>query len=353
MSPEHNDSTRSSPPALGISLRHPTWDDVPALFEILSEPLGNQMAGIKPRTREAFFARWKDVLADPAINSRVIEIVTPGVEGGGARRELVGSINVIQVPGEARDNIGYWIAREHWGKGIASRALAMFLKEEPRRPLHATASMANPASHRVMLKNGFRLVGSHITAESDRLVARETGEFVLETGGHDLAQTLAVLERTPGVLDALLRGVPSEWTQHNYGERTWCAREVVGHLIVAERDDWVPRLTRIIECGETRPFDPFPHDSTVNTGVLLDELLDEFARLRQRSLREVAAMNLTPVVQCRTGIHPALGRVTVAQLLATWAVHDLHHLRQIALAMAWQYRDSVGPWREYLNTLAR
>lgn len=339
-------------PALEITLRRPTWEDVPVMHEIGTDPAANEMAGTKPRTREAFLARWKEVLADPAVNSRVIEIRPAGSTGP---REFAGTVNVFQAPGETRDSLGYWVARPHWGKGIASRALAMFLLEEPRRPLHATAAMTNGASIRVLTRNGFRLVRTFKGEETDRYLAREVGEFLLETGGHDLAQTTAVLERTPRVLDALLRGTPSRWTTANYGEGTWSATEVVGHLIAAEREDWIPRLRRIIERGESTPFDPFDHTATVKpgSGATLDELLDRFAALREQSLSDLAAMNLTPVMQCRTGTHPALGRVTAAQLLATWATHDLHHLRQIALAMAWQYRDTVGPWRAYLNTLAR
>lgn len=163
-----------------ISLRRPTWDDVPAIFEIVSDPAGNLMARTKPRTREAFMERWKVVLADPAINAQIIEIVPQGPGAAAGAREFAGTISVFQPPGGTRHEIGYWIARPHWGKGIASRALEMFLEEERRRPLHATASMTNLASHRVMLKNGFRLVGRYQSEESDRLMARETAEFVLE-----------------------------------------------------------------------------------------------------------------------------------------------------------------------------
>lgn len=153
------------------------------LFEMVSEPQGNLMAGTKPRTREDFVARWKVVLADPAINAQIIEIITPGMGAGTsgvATREFAGTISVFQAPGQTRNEMGYWIARAHWGKGIASRALELFLLQEPRRPLHATASMTNLASHRVMLKNGFRLVRRYLSEESDRLMARETAEFLLE-----------------------------------------------------------------------------------------------------------------------------------------------------------------------------
>ena len=171
---------------------------------------------------------------------------------------------------------------------------------------------------------------------------------------HSLSQSLEIIERTPAVLRTQLLGLSDPWTHGRYGEGTWSAYEVVGHLIVAERDDWVPRLRRILEHGESRPFDPFPHDATVKDArTPLADLLDEFQRLRAASLRDLRSLNLTAADLDRTGMHPALGRVTAGQLIATWAVHDLHHIRQTCLAMAWQYRDEVGPWRAYLNTLKR
>jgi hypothetical protein len=174
-----------------------------------------------------------------------------------------------------------------------------------------------------------------------------------------LARTIEILERTPSVLRAMVGGVSGWWTAEGYGLGTWSAAEVVGHLIVAEREDWMPRLRRIMEHGERVPFDPFPHDATVPGAAeaaregRLGSLVEEFASLRESSLRDLAGMNLSAEDLARAGTHPALGRVTATQLLATWAVHDLHHLRQIGLAMAWQARGAVGPWRAYLNTLKR
>ncbi len=168
---------------------------------------------------------------------------------------------------------------------------------------------------------------------------------------HDLSRAIEILERTPSVLRSLLAGVSDGWARGRYGEGTWSAAEVVGHLIVAERDDWMPRLRRILEHGEGRPFDPFPHNATDDGLRPLCDQLDEFQRVRAASLRDLKELNLSPTDLERTGMHPALGRVTAGQLLSTWAVHDLHHLRQACLAMAWQYRDDVGPWRAYLNTL--
>lgn len=138
------------------------------LYDLQNDPESNEMAGTKPRTREAFFAVWERVVVDPKINSRVIE-------AGGA---IAGSISCFQA--EGRDCVGYWIARSHWGQGIASRALALFLAEERRRPLHATVARANAASHRILEKCGFRCVGYRMGEETERFIAREIADFVLE-----------------------------------------------------------------------------------------------------------------------------------------------------------------------------
>jgi uncharacterized damage-inducible protein DinB len=168
-----------------------------------------------------------------------------------------------------------------------------------------------------------------------------------------LPNTIATLERTPPTLRALLTGLDPALTQANYGEGTWSAYEVVGHLIVGEREDWIPRARIILEYGPARPFDPFPHDATIHptSGRPLEDLLDEFATLRAANLDTLRAMRLTPDHLALKGTHPALGQVTLAQLLATWATHDLHHTRQICRALAHQSRNLVGPWRDYLNTL--
>jgi uncharacterized damage-inducible protein DinB len=168
-----------------------------------------------------------------------------------------------------------------------------------------------------------------------------------------LGHVESVLERTPRVLDALLRGQQSDWTHGNYGSGTWSAYEVVGHLIVAEKDDWVPRVRMILEQGEARAFDPFPHDAAIHpsSGRSLDALLDEFAARRGESLGVLRGFTLTESDFARRGRHPSLGPVTLGELLSTWAVHDLHHTRQIGRAMAYQARGLVGPWRAYLNTL--
>jgi hypothetical protein len=170
---------------------------------------------------------------------------------------------------------------------------------------------------------------------------------------HKLEETVAVLERMPGTLDALLRGLPEIWIARNEGDKTWSAREVLGHLIHGERTDWMPRARMILEFGESREFEPFDRWGHVqeSEGKALSELLDELARLRAEGLGELRAMQLRPEDLARRGRHPALGVVTLGELLATWAAHDLSHLHQVTRVLAHQYREAVGPWREYLGVM--
>ncbi|MGA7352984.1 MAG: DinB family protein [Acidobacteriaceae bacterium] len=169
----------------------------------------------------------------------------------------------------------------------------------------------------------------------------------------DLDTTTTLLARTPAALDALLRGLPDAWTQSNEGENTWTVFDVVGHLNHGERTDWMPRVQRILEDGETRPFDPFDRFAQFreSKGQTLAQLLDEFTRLRADNLVQLRALDLQPADFTRRGRHPALGVVTLSELLSTWAAHDLTHLHQISRIMAHQSRDAVGPWSKFLGVL--
>jgi hypothetical protein len=169
----------------------------------------------------------------------------------------------------------------------------------------------------------------------------------------NLQDTMALLARTPHVFDALLRDLPEAWTLRNEGAGTWSAYDIVGHLMHGERTDWIPRAKTILEFGETRAFEPFDRwaQERESAGKSLGQLLDEFARLRAEGLGELRAMNLQPEDLERRGRHPAFGVVTLSQLLATWAAHDLTHLHQISRVMAHQYDAAVGPWRAYLGVL--
>jgi hypothetical protein len=168
-----------------------------------------------------------------------------------------------------------------------------------------------------------------------------------------LAEATAVLTRSPATLNAMLRGLPDIWVRSNEGIDTWSAFDIVGHLIFGERTDWMPRVRTVLESGEARPFEPFDRFAQLKQGQdkSLEQLLDDFARLRTENLEALQALNLQPADLIRRGRHPALGVVTLSQLLATWAVHDLTHVHQLSRVMAHRYRDTVGPWNVYLGVL--
>jgi hypothetical protein len=169
----------------------------------------------------------------------------------------------------------------------------------------------------------------------------------------NLQHTIALLARTPAALSALLRELPEAWTHKNEGGDTWTAYDIVGHLVYAERTDWVPRVRMIVQFGEARTFEKFDRLGQVreSQGKSLGQLLDDFAKVRKENLDELRGMNLQKDDFVRRGLHPSLGVVTLSQLLATWAAHDLTHLHQLSRIMAHQYREAVGPWSAYLGVL--
>jgi DinB superfamily len=170
---------------------------------------------------------------------------------------------------------------------------------------------------------------------------------------HNLENTIALLERTPGTLSALLRGLPEMWTDSKEGENTWSVRTVVAHLIHADEGNWMPRAKMILSAGETQTFAAFDRDGHLlySKDKTLAQLLDEFAEVRAKKLGELRALNLTTEDLERRGRHPAFGAVTLSELLATWAAHDMTHLHQITRIIAYQYREAVGPWARFLGVM--
>lgn len=168
-----------------------------------------------------------------------------------------------------------------------------------------------------------------------------------------LDDSIALLRRTPEVVRELLEGVSDEWARGNEGKETFSAFDVVGHLIDGEETDWMTRARIILSddvAKEFVPYDRFRHYER-NKGRALDSLLDEFARLREENLAELRRWNLGERDLDRTGVHPSFGDVTLRQLLASWVVHDLGHIAQIARVMAKQYHDEVGPWVSFMPVL--
>jgi DinB family protein len=171
----------------------------------------------------------------------------------------------------------------------------------------------------------------------------------------NLVEGVAVLERTPGVLRAMLAGLPAEWIDRNEGPETWSPFVIVGHLVHGERTDWIPRARIILEQGSDRRFTPYDRLAQFqeSEGKSLATLLDEFATLRRENLARLGGWRLSEDQLELTGVHPEFGGVTLRQLLATWVTHDLGHVAQIARVMAKQYRDAIGPWRAYLPIVTR
>jgi DinB superfamily len=174
-----------------------------------------------------------------------------------------------------------------------------------------------------------------------------------------LDKTIAVLERTPVALDAMLRGLPDEWTRSNEGGgaglETWSAFDVVVHLINCEKTDWVPRARTILESrgGEVREFPPFDRWGEIreSRSKTMGEVLETFVQLRAENLAKVRSWGLGQEQLGMRGRHPSLGEVTLSELMATWATHDLNHLHQISRVMAYQYREAVGPWRRFMGVM--
>jgi len=169
----------------------------------------------------------------------------------------------------------------------------------------------------------------------------------------ELSQAIEILQRTPATLNSLLRDLPEPWLVQNEGPQTWSPYDVIGHLIHGEETDWMARARIILEHGETRAFESFDRVAMFeeSKGKSIVELLDTFAQLRAANLRELQSMNLTSELLDKRGRHPEFGVVTLRQLLSTWVVHDLGHLRQVVRVMSKQYREAVGPWKAYLSIL--
>jgi hypothetical protein len=164
----------------------------------------------------------------------------------------------------------------------------------------------------------------------------------------------ALLARTPVTLNAWLRELPADWLAGHEGGESWSPIDVLGHLIHGERTDWMPRVRRILEHGDSVAFDKFDRLAQFRefVGWSVPQLLDEFQRARDTSLQELRSLGLDDAALDRPGRHPELGPVTLRNLLATWVAHDLDHVMQIARVIAKQYTDEVGPWRTYLRVIS-
>ena len=143
-------------PARGtVTLRDVTEDDLPVFFDFERDPVANEMAAFPARDREAFVEHWTtNILDNDAGRKRTVLL-----DG-----EVVGNMLSWEQSGDTL--VGYWIGRDYWGRGVASRALALFLAEVDERPLHAYVAAHNAGSIRVLEKCGFRIVRAQTIEES-------------------------------------------------------------------------------------------------------------------------------------------------------------------------------------------
>ena len=171
----------------------------------------------------------------------------------------------------------------------------------------------------------------------------------------NIDKAMPILERTPAIVALLLKDLDNDWINNNEGQDTWSPFDVVGHYIHGEKTDWIPRLNIILGDQDDKRFVPFDRFAqfTNSKGKSLDDLLEEFARLRSENLEKLKQVKLDAGTLSKKGIHPAFGEVTLEELLSSWVVHDLGHINQITRVMAKQYKDAVGPWTAYMGILNR
>ncbi len=151
-----------------VSLRPVTRADLPFLFDLQNDPIANELSAVLPREKQAFNEHMGKVLADPTVTLRAIF----------ASDELVGSISCFKMDGLG--SVGYAVARPHWSRGIATRALALLLQEVPTRPLHARAAIHNIGSIKVLERCGFQIISRQISPPHPRFLQCEEALLTLE-----------------------------------------------------------------------------------------------------------------------------------------------------------------------------
>ncbi len=168
-----------------------------------------------------------------------------------------------------------------------------------------------------------------------------------------LSQAIEILAQTPATVKSLLDNLCDEWVYVSESENNWSPFDIIGHYIHGEETDWISRAEIILAQRENITFEPFDRFAQfeISKGKTMSELLETFANLRQKNIEILTSWNLTDEQLKLKGIHPELGEVTLEQLLATWAVHDLTHVRQIVSVLAKQYTENVGAWKQYLSIL--
>ena len=172
-------------------------------------------------------------------------------------------------------------------------------------------------------------------------------------GLFNLEEALQALKTTPQTLRVFLTDLPDTWLDFSEDVDAWSPRRVLIHFIHNEQTNWLPRTRVILSEAEDKTFPPFrqmPENGDLPPGGT-NQLLDLFAQLREDNLSAIREFGIKPEDLDREGEHPALGIVNLRQLIATWVVHDLNHLHQIAKSLAKRYTEAAGPWRKNLAIL--
>lgn len=169
----------------------------------------------------------------------------------------------------------------------------------------------------------------------------------------DVTAVINIISRTPAIVRELVGGLEDDWLHANEGPGTWSPHEVVAHLIYGEQTDWIPRMRIILDETSDKKFTPFDRAGhfPLAAGRTIDSLFHQFEQLRLENILILEAADLSEDDLRKEGIHPALGPVTLGQLLAAWVAHDMTHIYQISRIIAKQYEVEVGPWKEYMRVL--
>jgi len=171
----------------------------------------------------------------------------------------------------------------------------------------------------------------------------------------DLTKSIEVLERTPIVVEDMLKGISDDWTSKNEGPGTWSVYDILGHLVHGEKTDWIARMEIILSENVNKRFTPFDRLAQFyeSKGKSLQKLIAEFKTLRRKNLSKLRRKKIRATDLSKRGIHPEFGKVPLKQLISTWVVHDMNHIAQIARVMSKQYKSEVGPWVGFLPILNR
>jgi hypothetical protein len=159
------------------------------------------------------------------------------------------------------------------------------------------------------------------------------------------------LAQGPRIVEGLIAAAPKDALTWREAPGTWHIVEVLCHIADGEITDWMPRVERILEGGGR--FTPFDREGgfTRYRGWTAEALVGEFGQLRRANLEKLETLHLTASHLTLRGEHPEFGPVTLQQLLACWATHDMAHVAQISRLLTRAFGRHVGPWKKYFSLL--